>query len=52
LEPDFQDGLLGFAKVGITANPNTVDPRLNLAEALGAPWWWASQIMERGRSLG
>lgn len=31
---DFQDGLLGLAEVGINANPDTVDPRINLTEAL------------------
>lgn len=32
--PDFQDGLLGLAEVGINANPDTVDPRINLTETL------------------
>jgi hypothetical protein len=32
--PDFQDGLLGLAEVGINANPDAVDPRINLTEAL------------------
>ena len=35
LSAGFQDGLLGLVEVGINTNPDTVDPRISLTEALG-----------------